>query len=146
PFTVEFHIKLMHLPYSLLEWPFPKDNVMKYLSLEERAYLEQYFRDPERYPERIFMYILLGAHSLRVNKLLERLPVKLDPKIVDQLYTQSTKNFPTCIGIINNKELLALWQKSPFYARDVKIIKKMYQLRLHVFDSFISGLLKGFGD
>ena len=144
PFLLEYHVKMAHEPYSYADWKKGRMDSLALLSEDKRAYLDAYFQHPERYPERVMLSILLEMHTVEKTKaMLKYLPLKMDPEIREG-YTESS--MPVLIGLITNPHLTELWRRSPYFQKDLEIVKEVYRIHLRYFDDYIAPLLDLFGD
>lgn len=144
PFVLEVHLKFMHLPYlspemQILDSEGPLFEEATYAKRRIRNFL----RKPRKFPEAVFLTILLGHGNRLSPEILRSLPVKFEQQVIDELFK---KKFRFYLSVLHNRELLALWRKSPAFQRDLAVIKHYYRKRLEYFDALLGTTLNGFGD
>jgi hypothetical protein len=153
PFVLDLHTKVLHLPYggpfyrSLVrtkEEPKKSKPIRYMVSPEVTDYINEYIDNMDKYPERIPFSIFLGSKRKDFKDEIIKM-INFDKYTADSLRSTNAKNFHY-IGIVNNRSVLDQWHKSKYFAKDVEVIKQIYDARLKVYDESLKDLLNYYHD
>lgn len=136
PFFTIVHFKYLH--YPLID-RFNNDSQWDYfLSAAEKKIVHEYLSHPENYPEKApFLLLLTGSPGVLAGRPAVQKIAKPSPQ----------GGLPgKVLGLISSPELIAPWQRSAGYLRDLDIIAKIYRANLRYMDRLIAPYLELFGD
>ncbi len=135
PFLIEVHNKMMHYPYGG-EF-YQKIRISNMISENSKAYIKDYSINYKKYPERL----PLGMTFMETSVMLEEIISVFNLKNKAAKKVRISKDELHFVGVLNNKMILNNWQKSKYFARDLEVIKEMYDVRMNIFDESIKEIL-----
>jgi len=124
PFFLHVHFKYMHRPYYPPELAEPAPD----FPAAQQPLLARYLAGQPAGLEKAPIYAILLD---RDDQLLRLVPLDFQG---------------SPLGLLNRREILDRWQKSPDYAQDIKLIVSAYDWKLRRFDATIGDLLALYGD
>ncbi|MGE3680943.1 MAG: sulfatase-like hydrolase/transferase [Bdellovibrionales bacterium] len=134
PFFLVTHIRYPHYPRVDI---YNADSAWdRFLSPSEKTRVQEYLRNPNRYPHKAPMIMALKADP---SPARIHLRVQADPNL-----RRATDE--SLMGLINDEFLLAEWRRDPEFNDDMEILKKIYDANLAYMDVFLTDLLDLFGD
>ena len=142
PFYIEIHNKILHLPYGSA---FDKSHQpVRYLvSSSSVEYIREYEKNYLNYPDRLpFSFFLGNIDKNHISQVFKEL--NIDKIQADKI--SANNNIPLFIGSLNNKSIIDKWKSSPFFKRDLDIVKEIYDYRLHLFDTSLKDVINLYGD
>ncbi|MGE0527915.1 MAG: sulfatase-like hydrolase/transferase, partial [Bdellovibrionales bacterium] len=135
PFFIAAHLKYMHFPLIDVfnpdsEWDF-------YLNADERELVREYTTQPERYPEKLPLLMMLTQNP---NIALTH------PKVKKWIPRPSPADRVKVSGLVTNAELLKDWESSPSFKQDLELFKKVYRGNARYLDRLLGPMLNLYGN
>jgi arylsulfatase A-like enzyme len=133
PYFVIAQLKYPHFP--LIDH-YNKDSQWdRFLSTAEKTRVQDYLKRPEQHASKL-TFLLMLTNDDKLLRAHPRVRVALEKARADGTDDSAF------LGLMNSPKLLSEWSRSPGYAEDLTILKKIYRANILYFDGILGGILR----